>query len=89
VLDLRGLSSVADYFVICGGSSSKTVQSIADECGKAVKDSGAVVHHIEGYREGLWVLLDCGDVVLHAFHYDSRTFYSLEDLWADAPRLTV
>ncbi|KUK10245.1 MAG: Ribosomal silencing factor RsfS [Clostridia bacterium 41_269] len=87
VLDLRGLSFVTDFFVIGSGDSDIQVQSIADKVMEEMEKIGTKVLRIEGYREARWVLLDYGDVVVHIFHRDIRSFYNLERLWWDAPVL--
>ncbi|MBO8172926.1 MAG: ribosome silencing factor [Bacillaceae bacterium] len=83
VLDIRGLSVIADYFVICHGNSETQVQSIATEIKKKMQDNGLDVD-LEGYNQARWVLIDIGDVVVHVFHRDERDFYNLERLWGDA-----
>ncbi len=84
VLDLRGLTSVADFFIICHGTSSRQVMAIADNLGSALRDSGMKRYHIEGKEEGSWVLMDVNDIIVHVFHEPKRSFYMLENLWADA-----
>lgn len=89
VLDLRGLSSVTDYFVICSGSSDTNVRAIADAVREALEEAGVRPLGVEGYREGTWVLLDYVDFVFHVFHYEKRLTFAIEELWKDAPRLPV
>ncbi len=89
VLDMRKVSSVADYFVICTGQTARQVQAIADHVGDGARQRGERVRHMEGYQEAQWVLLDCGDVVVHIFHPSAREFYRLEQLWGDVPRATL
>ena len=84
VLDLRGLSFVTDFFVIGSGDSEIQVQSIAAKVKEEMEKVGARVLRTEGYREARWVLLDFGDVVVHIFHRETRSFYNLERLWGDA-----
>ena len=84
VLDIRDVSILADYFVICSGSSSTQVKSIADEIKKRMREIGYVLDHVEGYKEEKWILLDYLDVVVHVFHTREREFYNLEKLWGDA-----
>lgn len=84
VLDIRGLSVVADYFVLCHGNSETQVQSIADELMDKAQKMGLTTKPMEGYHDARWVLLDLGDVIVHVFHKEDREYYHLEKLWADA-----
>jgi ribosome-associated protein len=83
-LDLRGISLVADYFVICHGNSDVQVQSIAAEIRKLAMDAGSTIRGIEGTDSARWILMDLGDVIVHIFHRDERDFYNIEKLWSDA-----
>ncbi len=85
ILDLRNLTTFADYFVICSADSDTQVKAIADEIDKELRDEGIKYWHKEGYRSLSWVLIDYVDVVAHIFKKDSREFYKLEKLWGDAP----
>lgn len=85
VIDLRHLSSVTDYFVICSGDSDIQVQAIALHIKDKLKEAGFDLLRMEGYLHAQWVLLDYGDFVVHVFHHEARAFYSLERLWGDAP----
>lgn len=89
ILDIRGLSVIADYFVICHGNSQTQVQAIADEVKKRLEEAGVVIRGVEGRNEARWVLIDLGDVVVHIFHKDERDFYDLERLWGDAEEVRV
>lgn len=89
ILDLRGLSSIADYFVICSGNNIPQVAAIADSIGHALAQEGVRPSHVEGGSESNWLLMDFGDVVVHIFAEQTRFFYSLEKLWGDAPRVAV
>ncbi|WP_047151369.1 ribosome silencing factor [Aneurinibacillus tyrosinisolvens] len=84
ILDINGLSVIADYFVICHGNSETQVQAIVDSVKKGVEEAGITVRGREGYDEARWVLIDLGDVVVHVFHKDEREFYNIERLWKDA-----
>lgn len=84
VLDIRGISPITDYFVICSGSSTIQVKAIADEVEDKLTEAGYSLYHKEGYNAGRWILLDFGNVIVHVFHQEDRDFYSLERLWADA-----
>ncbi|MDH5542843.1 MAG: ribosome silencing factor [Nitrospinota bacterium] len=87
VLDLRGISSIADFFMICEGSSSRQVDAISDSVEKALRDNGMKQFHVEGKGQGTWVLMDCKDIIIHVFQSDVRKFYALENLWVDAGTL--
>jgi len=85
-LDLRGFSTVVDAFVLVSAQASVHAQAMADDLEKAAKDLGIPLWHVEGYREGRWILLDFGDVVVHIFLQEARKMYDLDRLWGDAPR---
>lgn len=89
IIDVRSIVSYADFFVICSGRSDRQVQAIADGIQSDLRDLGYRPRGVEGTRQGLWALMDFGDVVVHIFHHDERDKYSLERLWSDAPRLEV
>src|ERR1041384_4464037 len=84
VLDLRGLTAAADYFVIVSGTSDAHVRGMAEHLMAALAPRGVVPHHVEGLTQGRWVLLDYVDFVVHVFHPEQRDFYQLERLWGDA-----
>ena len=85
LLDLKKISSVTDYFVICSAASDIQARVVADTVLEGLRDRN-VVNHQEGYEAGRWILIDCLDVVLHIFRPEVREFYGLERLWGDAPR---
>lgn len=85
LLDLKKLSSVTDYFVICSVGSDVQARVVADTVLEGLKRR-TVVSHVEGYESGRWILIDCFEVVLHVFRPEVREFYGLERLWGDAPR---
>ncbi len=89
VLDLRGLTAAADYFVIVSGTSDTHVRGMAEHLMAALAPRGIEPHHVEGLAQGRWVLLDYVDFVVHIFHPELREFYQLERLWGDAPVLAV
>ena len=89
VLDVRGLSSVADFFIVCTGRSNRQVAAIADSVERYLKKTGIKPLSVEGKNEGLWVLLDYGDVIIHVFYETVRKFYDLEGLWSDAKRIVT
>ena len=86
LLDLRKISPITDYFILATAQSPLHAQAISDELVKKLKKEGNRVHHVEGYNQAQWVLLDFLDVVVHIFLPEVRTFYGLERLWGDAPR---
>lgn len=87
VLNMQGISLLADYFVIAEGSSERQVQAIAREIKEKAEEAGYTVRKIEGFDSARWILVDLGDVVAHIFHKDERSYYNLERLWGDAPQL--
>lgn len=87
VLDLRGLATFTDYFVIMSGRSTRHVQGLAEAIEGELSAKRITTKNCEGLSEGLWVLLDFDDLVIHIFYHDTRTFYDLEGLWHDAPRI--
>jgi len=89
VLDLAGLTGIADYFVICSASNITQVGAISDGIGHALAASGVRPSHIEGGAEATWLLMDYGDVVVHIFDEQARAYYSLDRLWGDAPRVRI
>jgi ribosome-associated protein len=89
VLDVRGLTSYADYFVVMTADSDRQASAIADAVEQTMKEKGVTKVGVEGYEGGRWILVDYGDVVAHVMNKESRGFYDLEGLWADAPRFTV
>jgi ribosome-associated protein len=88
LLDVTGLSSFTDYFLICSGKSSRQVQGIADNLEEALARAEVKPLGIEGRAEGHWILMDYADVVVHIFYEPVRYFYDLESLWSDARRVT-
>lgn len=89
ILDVRGLTGYADYFVIASGTSDRQVSAIADGIEDNMKKAGHRAIGIEGYNRGHWVLMDYADLVVHVFYEEARAFYDIEGLWADAPRVPV
>ena len=88
VLDLRGITGIADFFIICSGSSDRQVQAISDSVEEKLRELGLKGYHIEGKKSGNWVLMDYHDIVVHVFHQTARAFYALDGLWGDAKRLS-
>ncbi len=89
ILDVRGMASFTDYFILMSGRSTRHVQGLAEAIEGALRSKRISSKHNEGLREGLWVLLDFNDVVVHVFYKEKRAFYDLEGLWHDAPRVDL
>ncbi len=84
MLDLRGLASFADYFVVCSADSTRQIASIANDLERGLRQEGVRLHHREGADSSGWVLLDFGDVIVHMFGPEERDFYRLEGAWPEA-----
>jgi len=89
ILDLRKLSTISDYFVICSADSERQVKAIAEEVEVKLIENGIKCFHREGFENLNWVLLDYFDVIVHVFKTDSRSYYNLEKFWGDAPVIDV
>ena len=89
VMDLRGISSATDHFVIASGNSDIQVKAIANHILDELKELGERPDHVEGLDSGRWVLMDYINLVVHIFHPRARDFYQLEGLWGDAPRVVM
>jgi len=89
LLDVRAVSSIADYFLVCNGKSTTHMETISDAILAELKAEGIRPLHAEGVAESGWILLDYGDVLMHVFLEDTRAYYALERLWGDAPVLPL
>ena len=89
VLQVGELTSIADYFVIASGTSSTQVKAIADEVIDKLKAAGEEPIHVEGFNSAMWILIDFADVVVHVFMEETRDFYGIERLWADAKHISI
>ena len=89
VLNMEGVSLIADQFIICHANSERQVQALAKEVADKAAEAGYTVKRLEGVEMARWVLVDLGDVVVHVFHRDERGYYNLEKLWGDAPLLNM
>ena len=89
VLYTADKTTLADYFIICNGTSNTQVKALADAVEEAMSQQGEEPHHVEGHRGGQWTLLDYSSVVIHVFTEEAREFYSLERLWSDAAPVDV
>lgn len=89
VLKTQELTTLADYFVLCTATSTTQVKAMSDACEEAMEQRGETVHHIEGHRDGAWLLMDFSCVIVHVFTDEARKFYDLERLWADAQEVDL
>lgn len=89
VLNIAGLSSIADYFIVASGSNERQTVAIADEIEDKMSELGLEPLNKEGHQTGRWVLLDYGDIIVHVFHREEREFYNLEKLWIDAESIEI
>lgn len=89
LLDIHELSTISDYFIIATGNSTTQVQAMSDELEDKMDLAGYEMHHKEGFRNGRWVLIDFGNIIVHLFHDEERKFYNLERLWVDAKSILV
>ena len=88
-LDVREISLLADYFVICSASNERQINAIIDEVVEREEEAGIEEKRIEGKDGAKWVLIDLGEVIVHVFSNDERAFYNLEKLWSDAPLVNL
>ncbi|MEA4816792.1 MAG: ribosome silencing factor [Lachnospiraceae bacterium] len=84
VLDLIGISNIADYFIIASGNNVNQVRAMADKVEEELFKAGIKPNHSEGYSGAAWILLDYGNIVIHIFNKEERNFYNLERIWGDA-----
>ena len=89
ILDVRGLASYTDFLVLMSAASDRQVNAVADAVDDELRKTGHRPIGTEGQSAGNWILIDAGDVVVHVFHSEARTFYDLDSLWSDAPRVAV
>ena len=87
-IDIKNVTVLADYFVICSGTSTTHIKAMADEVETKLKESGEqLFNNKQGYNSARWILLDYGSVIVHIFHEEDREFYNLERLWSDGKML--
>jgi ribosome-associated protein len=89
ILDVRGLPTFTDYFLIMNGKSTRHVQALAETIEAKLRSKRVKTSSAEGLREGMWVLLDFDDVVVHIFYHEQRKFYDLEGLWSEGKRIEI
>ncbi|WP_242589912.1 MULTISPECIES: ribosome silencing factor [unclassified Enterococcus] len=88
-LDVREVSLLADYFMICSANSERQMNAITEEIIDKEEENNYEVKRIEGKEGGKWILIDLGDLIVHVFHAPEREFYNLEKLWSDAPLVNI
>ncbi|NLA74145.1 MAG: ribosome silencing factor [Deltaproteobacteria bacterium] len=89
LLNIGGMTSFADFFLIAGGSSTRQIQSIGRHLVEKMREHGFKSYGTEGESEGQWILMDYGDLIIHLFYEPIRAFYDLEGLWMEAPRIEL
>lgn len=88
ILELKGLTVIADYFVICSGDSAPQVKAVVEQVEEKLNKRGIKPLKIEGLRNARWVLMDYGDIIVHVFETETRDYYELEKFWLDALRIS-
>lgn len=88
-MDMRDVSTITDFFIICSGTSTRAIKAIAEGIIDTLEKTGTKLGHSEGTAEALWILLDYGDAIVHIFYSTTREFYNLESLWGDTPVLRI
>lgn len=89
VLGIKDLTIIADYFVIANGNSTTQTKALADEVEFQLKEKGIMPDRTEGYQGANWVVLDYGDIIVHVFYKETRSYYNLERLWSDAEQIDI
>lgn len=89
MLNVAELTVMAEYFVICTGTSNTHINTLCDECIKIMEEAGEKLSRVEGHRSGTWVLMDFGSSIVHVFTEETRQFYALERLWRDAAEVDI
>lgn len=87
VIDIQGVSILADYFIIASGANSSQVQAMSDNIEADLGKAGYVCRHVEGYKTANWILLDFNDIIVHVFSKEDRLFYDLERIWRDGKQV--
>ena len=89
IIDIRSISVLADYFIIADGNNKNQVQAMVDNVQEELFIVGYEMKQMEGYREGNWILLDFGDIIIHIFDKENRLFYDLERIWKDGKEVSI
>ena len=87
ILDVRELTYIADYFIVCSTNNERQARAITDDLRVSMRESGLRELGVEGVNDARWILQDFGDIVVHIFHESQREFYDIEGLWADAKQV--
>ena len=88
-IEIRDLTTLGDYFVVASGNSTSHVKALAEEVDERLSAMGVEPRRVEGYQTCLWILMDYYDIIVHIFNKETREFYGLERLWADAPKVDI
>ena len=89
IIDISEVSVLADYFIIADGNNKNQVQAMVDNVQEELFKAGYEMKQMEGYREGNWILLDFGDIIIHIFDKENRLFYDLERIWKDGKEVSI
>ena len=89
IIDISGVSVIADYFIIASGTNRNQVQTLVDNTQEALHKAGYESKQIEGYQSGDWILMDYGDIIIHVFSQENRLFYNLERIWRDGKNIAI
>ena len=89
IIDISEVSVLADYFIIADGNNKNQVQAMVDNVQEELFKAGYEMKQMEGYREGNWILLDFGDIIIHIFDKENRLFYDLERIWKDVKEVSI
>ena len=89
VIDIREVSTVADYFILATGSNQNQIQAMRDACDEALYRAGMTVRQVEGNSNSTWILMDYGDIIVHIFSREDRLFYDLERIWSDGKEVNI
>ena len=89
IIDITGVSIVADYFIIASASNSNQLEALVDAADKAMYEQGIMPKQVEGGKNSPWILMDYGDIIVHLFTEEGREFYNLEHIWADGTEVTI
>ena len=89
VIDITGVSSIADYFIIASGTNRNQVQAMADCVEEKLHEQGIHPRQVEGYQAANWILMDFNDIIVHVFNEEDRLFYNLEKIWMDGKVIAI